>query len=937
MKKVLFLSAAVAAMTLASCQSNKLEVEVTNASSDLVTITITANLAEASKATVDDGSKKWVWSEGDHLAVFDGVAKRDFTLTAGGGTSTATFTGSIDPGAGALDAIFPYSSAAGDNFAAGYTIPAVQTVTAEAVADPAAMVATASGEKDGDNYNFTFTSAVSFMRFTSDAAGRFIFHAVDKADKMTGDGRVVAVDAPAAGAWWVAVKPATYTGLRVFRRVSGHDYMVSSAATLDLSTAGAARNLGTINSTGNEVVVIETADELISYLGGSPTLDAYVCADLDLTAKSVTSCASFDKVFDGQYHTLSNWAATNALFATNAGTVQNIVIANTCAINWTSSIPGSKGISFIVSNSHTGAVKNCDVAGIITVNTASAGKFYCAGVVGEATTGTVEGCTFSGAIDVTLSGTSASISSISGIVARFGKKTDTAGKVMVDNCENTGSINFLFSGASGNMKKFGVGGVVGQSVSVENATNDYGIVQNCINRGDISWEYTNGGTGSYPALGGVAGIIEGQIKNCSNYGKITYTGSKTVAVTDASIGGVAGYVTLGANNCHNYGALAVDSAFAGGTSKAQNGGNTAYSTFGGVFGNAGPYAANYANCAAQDKRVENCSNEADFSIKCYMVTSGGPVLPFGGVVGASTANVKDCENNGNVVFESQAATIIAGGIAGILSANMQDCTNNGSVTVNGASENHTAIDSSDESKKIAEQVYLGGIFGICSSGSEISTVTNNGAVTLTNVYCCGDPANTDYNILSYAGGINGSYKGGITITSALNTATITNEADTPICLGGLSGAFNGTMTNGCNTAAVVNSSSWCSSVDGKQPEVGGIAGYANAVFTDCQNTGTVTNTPAGGFTGGFVGSHGEDKDNVHAWVGNTVNCSVAGSATAGAILGRFRYEPTDALAPTVIELGSALKPFTVAGAVAALPLVGNVNGHTVTSVNVVVE
>ena len=934
MKKYLFLTAAAAAMVLASCQPSGLEVEVSDASSDLVTITITASLDEATKATIDDGAKKWVWSEGDQLAVFDGVAKRTFDIASGAGTSVATFTGPIDPGAMALNAVFPYS-AAGATYE-DYTIPAVQTVTAAAVADPAAMVATATGEKDGGDFNFTFTSAVSFMRFTSNAAGRFIFHSVDKADKISGDGRAVAVVVPDAGTWWVAVKPATYTGLRVFRRVAEHDYLVKSDASLDLSTPGAARNLGDIVSTSTEVVAIETADELIAYLG-SPARNAYICADLDLTAKEVTPCTSFSLVFDGQYHVISNWAASNALFATNAGTVQNIVVDKTCAINWTSTIPSAKGISFIVSNTHTGAVKNCDVAGNITVNTASAGKFYCAGVVGEATTGTVEGCTYSGAINVTLSGTSASVSSISGIVARFGKKPDTTGKVMVDNCENTGSITFVFSGASGNMKKFGVGGVVGQSVSVENATNDYGIVQNCINRGDLKWQYDAGGSGSYPALGGVAGIVEGQIKNCSNYGKITYTGSKTVAVTDASIGGVAGYVTLGADNCHNYGALAIDAAFAGGTAKAQNGGNTKYSTFGGVFGNAGPYATEYVNCAAQDKRVENCSNEADFSIKCYMVTSGGPVFPFGGVVGASTANVKDCENNGDVVFESQAATIIAGGIAGILSANMQDCTNNGSVTVNGASENHTAIDSSDPSKKIAEQVYLGGLFGICSTGSEISTVTNNGAITLTNCYCCGDPANTDYNILSYVGGINGSYKGGITLTGALNTATITNEADTPICLGGLSGAFNGTLTNGSNIAAVVNSSTWCSTVSGKEPEVGGVAGYANAVFTDCQNTGTVTNTPAGGYTGGFVGSHGEDAENVHAWVGNTVNCSIAGSATAAAVLGRFRYAPTDALTPTVIELGSGVKPFTVAGAVAALPLVGNVNGHTVTSVNVVVE
>ena len=60
------------------------------------------------------------------------------------------------------------------------------------------------------------------------------------------------------------------------------------------------------------------------------------------------------------------------------------------------------------------------------------------------------------------------------------------------------------------MLKFGVGGVIGQTPSVENAPTNHGIVEGCTNKGNLTWEYPGGGSGSYPAFGGVAGIIEGE-------------------------------------------------------------------------------------------------------------------------------------------------------------------------------------------------------------------------------------------------------------------------------------------------------------------------------------------------------------------------------------------------------------------------------------------
>ena len=44
------------------------------------------------RAYLDGTSYKQFWSEGDEISVFDGVANIKFTLTAGAGTPTATFS-----------------------------------------------------------------------------------------------------------------------------------------------------------------------------------------------------------------------------------------------------------------------------------------------------------------------------------------------------------------------------------------------------------------------------------------------------------------------------------------------------------------------------------------------------------------------------------------------------------------------------------------------------------------------------------------------------------------------------------------------------------------------------------------------------------------------------------------------------------------------------
>lgn len=957
MKKY-FVFAALVLAAAVSCTRELATEEIVGPKKGYVQITLSANCDVDSKAVLD--GKKVVWSVGEEVAVFPGGngSAEKFTVSAVDGSSV-TISGSVPEGSTTFVAAYPFKNAVSCSSNVVTMTIGDQTVSGTATVDPDALSSVAYFESVASKPTFYNTvSLVSFqvaqegftkvtfapltgsfggtvqVTASASAAPEVAFPVTPAATPAVGVAVSCAEGFAVGTTYYAAVAPGQFSGLNVTSVKDGKSAQKVSENGATIAR-GAILPLGDISPLGGwKYGVITNAQELKEFLAdASNYTDSDVAElgnDIDCTEVEIVPAESYAGTFDGKGFTIKNLAASNALFAklTETGVVKDVNIDATCAINWTDPIPDQTGVSFIVSSSN-GLVKNCNVAGNIKVEAEDAGRIFCAGVVGESVKGYVESCTFSGSIDIELK-KSASFSAIAGVAAMVGS-ADMKGKVIVKDCENSGSIKFLFSGASKAMKEFGVGGVVGATMTTPSAADDNGIIENCINRGNIEWQYPAGGKGSYPALGGVVGIVEGQLKSCKNYGTVNYSGGKEVAATDASIGGVAGYVTQGASDCHNYGDIVVDSAFAGGTSKNQNGGNTSYSTFGGVFGNAGPFAADNTNCASQGILVENCSNEASFTIKPYMIATGGPQMCYGGVVGASTANMKNCQNKGNLVFESQTKTINAGGIVGFLEANMEDCTNSGSVTVNGASASHPTA--------ITVQAYMGGILGQVTKGSVIKNVKNTGNVTIEDMYSCGDPSNSTYNILSYIGGIMGTYKGGITLNGAENTGAVINKCNIPVVLGGIGGALNGALSNLKNSGAVTNQTSYCSTIVGKEPEVGGIAGYSYGNYTNVESTGNITNAAAGGATGGIVGGYNSDKDAVTNWNACKVDCTISGAATAGAFLGRFRYNSASDDKYNFATINAGVDGgMEVAGGAASLPLVGNINGaHVFNCVNLVVN
>ena len=665
--------------------------------------------------------------------------------------------------------------------------------------------------------------------------------------------------------------------------------------------------------------VFKTGEELAAFLSDQNrlmnTTETYeLGADIDLTGITLAMPDSLKATFDGKGFSLKNWKTENPLFKVNAGTVQNLNIDASCELKFDGAIDAERCFAFIVGDNSLGLVKNCSVAGNVNIKNSTAQKVFIAGVVARQTKGRIEGCKFSGSVDVELTN-SAACSAIAGVVGRPGH-VDMVGQAIVKDCVNEGNVKFVFSGEEKGMKKFGVGGVIGQTPSVTGAkdkeTPNHGIIEGCTNKGNIYWSYPAGGSGSYPCMGGVAGIIEGEIKGCSNYGTIEYAGGPSVAATDANFGGVAGYVTYNASDCHNYGQIKISGTLAGGTQYAQSGGNTSYSSFGGVFGGVGPYVYD-ANTAIV---CENCSNEADLVITPSQVTSGGPGFPIGGVAGASSALMKNCTNNKSLTVKSNTKTCFVGGISGYAVAGAENCVNNGAITMDGDVANAPVSISG-----FTQQEYVGGVIGTVNLAScTFKDCKNTAPVTIVDVL-------DSPSVYSYAAGILGSHKQSYQVmTGCVNSGDITNNANTAITLGGLCGGINGTVTDCKNSGKVIANKG---DVSGKPAEIGGMIGYLNGTLTGCENTGDVVNAVAGAACSGFVGA----IDSISpTWAGNTVNCSVTGEASLGAVLGRFRTDNHS----DVLTLGAEGAPFTLKGGVASMPLCAfALTGNSIAEVNVV--
>lgn len=913
MKKYFILFAAICAAVAVSCTPKELVIDTPaeEGVSDvkLIPITITASL-EGTKADMVD--VKWTWQSGDKLAVYDGTAKREFTLDeSAAGTAVAKFTGEVAETFTSLQAVFPYA-AAGASFGTPL-IPAVQTVASGTTIDPAAMIAIAeTAEKvSDDEFNFYFTSGVSMLRFTvPDGVQKVILHTEGKEAAIAGESRSVTVSVPGAGQYWAAVNPAAYEGMKVFARTSNGDLLKSTTSTIDLSAPGKAKNLGTLGAGGTSVSVIEDGAELVSYLGSTPTLDAYVVNDLDLTDKTVTTCASFAKVFDGLYHSIKNWTSNGvALFDDKTeGVIKNINIDSTCNLTPTSGNFGFLALALI----NNGAIIGCSNAANVTYSLGEGTTQHCFGFfTGRLITKTTKITDCKNTGNLTISFTTVStdmktqyIGSMVGMVA------GPNGDIRLENCTNEGIITVNGTNSTGetHLRNIYLGGLFGgtgvnkgTTSTPTGYTKKYGTIKNCLNKGKVEATWT-GGTGGYFRVGGIGGYAEAAFDSCINEGSVSFTNSLELQTAGSAVGGIcsviAGTSSINAIDCLNKGAI----------------------SFIGRFSTASVTTITTTDPDTEEEtKTEYALNDA--LVGCKYPAVGGCF----GVVGDNSTKIQNCSNEGTISVtwgKDSAAPSMVGGVVAFSFCAPKSCTNSGNITYNGG--------------KMSKQVYLSGIVAWLDKKATIDGCENTGDITAENW------TNSSF---SYIGGVMGNYNATkSTIQNCSNSGKLTSTATAKMRMGGIAAALYGTMKNCINTGDIECTNAQAGS------RFGGLMGYSSAPITggstDCNIT--VTGNTATGHAGLLCGDIARTNTVSGVTVGGTITTDA--SIKAGFLFGGYNSTSNVAIytlgtdsAPLIIDANANINGTCVVSNPSAISdVVGDTQtnasaSHNMIFTNVVVE
>ena len=239
------------------------------------------------------------------------------------------------------------------------------------------------------------------------------------------------------------------------------------------------------------------------------------------------------------------------------------------------------------------------------------------------------------------------------------------------------------------------GGVIGYALNVE--------ISDCINYGSVV---------GYTAGGVIGRISSGTVSRCINYGDYVEG--------VVGIGGVLGRIHTGqsvtVSECLNYGLIRTASSVTELSSRSTVG-------IGGIVG-----IIDQESSATRYKTISNCKNYGEVKDEYNTNT-----IRMGGVVGqASSADVKECENNG-YIHSSNAAEV--GGVIGYAArTGITRCFNNG---------------------EVSGYNLVGGIFGNFGGSSFDTTISdcyNEGDITATGASGSGEGYAS-----AVAGGIAGRY------------------------------------------------------------------------------------------------------------------------------------------------------------------------------------
>ena len=468
---------------------------------------------------------------------------------------------------------------------------------------------------------------------------------------------------------WTVMPSTTATSVTIDGLVPETAYSVRVKATMSGVDSDYATGTATTAAASALSTEISTGAELVKWLAAATdaaTGTYKITADLDMKGLTASAAAGFAGTLDGQGHTIKNWTSTTPLFASNKGTVKNIVIDATCKFYPASAIFGT------IASVNEGSIENCTNSAPVKYEVSDATETILQGGIAGQSTGTIKNCISNGAVTVT---------SEAGLLATgaAGIAAYQAGEI--SGCENHGKITL--SGLYLTSKSTAVGSI-SAAVPCEGGIVAFGgsgfKMSECKNYGIVDFTLTQ--VDKTPAtggvirnmIGGIAGAPSGDITDCNNYAAVNVTANSSTGATYSTIeynicvGGISGgdYFASNSQNatnitkCINAGAINVDSDI----SKSN-------STVGGIVGWPG------IESTAQTIFSTDCQNVGNITI------TGTMKVRVGGIQGGS-GNMAGCKNSGDIVIESANSASVVGALCGFHSQNhaITSCTAAGSVTAN---------------------------------------------------------------------------------------------------------------------------------------------------------------------------------------------------------------------------------------------------------------
>ena len=495
-----------------------------------------------------------------------------------------------------------------------------------------------------------------------------------------------------------------------------------------------------VSTTDAPAAIITTADQLVAWLGSisEETTDvAILDADIDMSGKTITSASGFGGIFHGQDHVISNLTSGVPLFATNSGTIRNLVIDASCSFT-----AGSKEFAPLVNMDHGGtyiSVRNrANVTHIAAADETE--QIILGGLVAVAS-----GATFTG-------------------------------------CSNSGEIKYDASGY--NHKQAALGGLVGL---IDNSSANTAF-SSCVNRGPItllavygdpSAAFTYGGNGIH--LGGIAGVstfnstYKASFIECQNetagaiylkHTDITGLAADTQNLGRVTLAGILGIGQADIKKCKNFALIKVESLITGAPTEAEMKKKNYLLAVGGISG---------SNLSTGPLQMESCTNSGNIEVEYYGLYDGddrwrsgvGGICGYPGYGTGSYAYY--CKMDGDITVTGK-GTMAVGGIFGwngkqIKNNVTADCT----ISVNGRKGD------------------VGGLVGYVAGGAENYTI--KGCTCAATIFADSDWGASGKDWYYAIGGLMGRWGGA---NGEGSNASMTNrDGDPCVFSGSISSVYQG--------------------------------------------------------------------------------------------------------------------------------------------------